>query len=268
MSFWKTFLLCFLLTVPSTLLAREKTDVLVMRNGDHLTCEIKRLDSDVLYVKLEYVLGTISVDWSKVDHIESKHLFLVKTDDGSVYSGTIFTAPASVTRPVTIEVLEPSQKVELEKTQITQMEQTAEGFFQRFNGQIGLGSNYNRGNQSAQYNLNASAKYPRERWSASASVASNLSSSNGSSVSTRNDIDLSALRLLRWNNWYYTGLTQFLQSSQQGIALESTFGGGLGRFLKNSSRLSLSLTGGFAWQQISSTSSICFRPQLNTSLQL
>jgi hypothetical protein len=259
-SSWRTFLLCSVLAMPSSLLAREKTDVLIMRNGDHLTCEIKRLDSDVLYVKLEYVLGTISLDWTKVDHVESKQLFLVTTENGSVYSGALFMGPASVTRPVTIEVLEPSQKVELKKTQVTRMDQTAEGFFQRFNGQIGLGSSYSRGNQSGQYNLNSSVNYPRERWSASASVVSNLSSSDGSSVSTRNDIELSALHRLPWNNWYYSGLTEFLQSSQQGIALQSTFGGGVGRFLKNTSRISLSLTGGFAWQQISYKQSLSPSP--------
>jgi hypothetical protein len=32
--------------------------------------------------------------------------------------------------------------------------------------------------------------------------------------------------------------------------LQSTFGGGLGRYLKNSGRASISLAGGFAWQRI------------------
>jgi hypothetical protein len=238
-----------ILCVPT--MAREKTDVLVMRNGDRLTGEIKRLDSDVLYVRIDYVLGTISVNWSKVDHVESKQLFLVKTQDGSVYTGKLSTVSSPSTRPVKIEVLEsPSKKVELDQSQITQMEQTAENFLERLNGQIGLGFTYNRGNQATQYNLNANVTYPRERWSASAAYSSNLTSSKGSSVSTRNDTQLSALRLLRWNNWYYTGLADFFQSTQQGITLQSTFGGGIGRYLTNTNRASLSVMGGFGWQQI------------------
>ena len=247
----KLLFLCFLLLLSSLLVAREKTDVLVMRNGDRLTCEIKSLDSAVLYVRLDYILGVISVDWSKVDHIESKQLFLIKTQDGSVYSGTLSTPAFSSARPVTLEVLQPSsKKVELNKSEITQMEETEESFLQRFNGQIGIGSTYNKANQVGQYNLNADVHYPREQWSADASYSSNLSSSKGSSVSTRNDVELSALRLLRWNNWYYTGLTEFLQSSQQGITLQSTFGGGIGRYLKNTGRTTISVTGGFGWQRI------------------
>lgn len=247
----KAALLCSLLALSSPLLARDKTDVLVMHNGDRLTCEIKRLDSDVLYIKLDYALGTVSISWSKVDHIESKQLFLVRTHDGSVYSGTLSTVSTGGARPVKIEIVQsPAKSTELDKSEVNQVEQTAETFLQRFNGQIGAGSTYNRGNQSVQYNLNANATYLRERWSAGASFSSNLSSSNGAPVSTRNNLELTALRLLRWNNWYYAGLAEFLQSTQQGISLQSTFGGGVGRYLKRTNNASLTVTGGFGWQQI------------------
>lgn len=247
----RILLMTLVLMLATPLFARDKTDIIVMRNRDRLTCEIKKLDSNVLYISLDYVLGTISVDWSKVDHIESKQLFLVKTQDGSVYSGTLSTSEVPEARPVKIEVLElSSKKTDLDKSQITHMEEIGQSFLQRFNGQIGMGAIYNRGNQSAQYNLNADVNYPRERWAASAMFSSNLSSSSGASTSTRNELDLSAERLLRWNNWYYSGLTDFLQSTQQGITLASTFGGGVGRYLINSEHASVSVTGGFGWQRI------------------
>ena len=79
----------FAISIP--LFAREKTDILVMNNGDRLTGEIKGLNSGTLFVNLDYISGTSSVDWAKVDHLESKQLFLVKTEDGSVYTGTLRT---------------------------------------------------------------------------------------------------------------------------------------------------------------------------------
>jgi hypothetical protein len=82
------------LLATTPLFARDKSDVLVMNNGDHLTCEIKGLDASVLYVSFDYIKGTTSVDWSKVRHVESKQLFLVKTQDGSVYTGMLSTADA------------------------------------------------------------------------------------------------------------------------------------------------------------------------------
>src|ERR1700739_3192982 len=77
------------LLVTTPLFARDKTDVLVMNNGDRVTCEIKGLGAGVLYVSIDYVDGTASVDWSKVRHVESTQLFIVKTTDGSVYTGTL-----------------------------------------------------------------------------------------------------------------------------------------------------------------------------------
>jgi hypothetical protein len=59
--------------------AREKTDVIGMKNGDHRTGEIKGLDQDTLYVSLDYVISTMSVEWSKVARLESKQLFIVKS---------------------------------------------------------------------------------------------------------------------------------------------------------------------------------------------
>jgi len=144
----------------------------------------------------------------------------------------------------------PGEKVTLEREQVVFVNETSSNFWQRLNGRIGTGFTYSKGNDSAQYNLNSDVNYPRERWSAEASYSSNLTSNSGTSTSTRNEVAFSALHLLRWNNWYYTGVTDFLQSSVQGIQLQSTFGGGIGRIIKNTGSTSLTLYGGFAWQRI------------------
>ena len=93
------------------LFARNKTDIIVMKNGDRLTGEIKGLDAGVLYVSFDYMLGNISIQWSKVDHLESTQLFLVKAEDGSVYSGTLKTIEKANGRPVQLEILEPACKL-------------------------------------------------------------------------------------------------------------------------------------------------------------
>jgi hypothetical protein len=243
------------LSVP--LLAREKVDVLVMRNGDRMTCEVKGLESGVLYVSFDYIDGTTSVDWAKVARLESTQLFVVKTEDGSVYTGTLGTSETATGRPVTIKVFEGSENpVEIDRSQIVTMVGTSDRFLERFNGALGLGVIYSKGNQSTQYSLNSDAAYVRERWSAQASFYSNLSSSAGTSASTRNAINGSARRLLPQKNWFYSGVGDALQSSEQGIALQTTVGGGIGRYLKNTNRLSLALVGGAAWQNTSYQRSI------------
>jgi hypothetical protein len=81
---FRLLLLCAAISSPFPLFARDKSDVIIMKNGDHVTCEIKGLRSNTLYISVDYILSTLSVDWSKVDHVQSKQLFLVRTQDGTV----------------------------------------------------------------------------------------------------------------------------------------------------------------------------------------
>ena len=245
----RALILSCVLLLATPLFARDSTDVIVMKNGDHLTGEIKGLNAGVLYVSMEYILGTSSLQWSKVARLESKQLFLVKTEDGSVYTGSLNTLNAPGGRPVTIEVAEISrQEIAIESSRIVQMDMTSTKFFERFNGSINTGIIYTKGNQSTEYSLGSEVSYPRERWLAEASFSSNLSASTGATTSTRNQLGLEALHLLPWNNWFYGGLGNFLQSSVQGIDRQTTAGGGIGRYLKNTNHARISVLAGFAGQ--------------------
>jgi hypothetical protein len=247
----RTVVLSFTLLLAATpMFARTKTDVLVMKNGDRLTCEIKGLDDGVLYASFDYILGTSSVQWSKVAYIESKQLFIVKTTEGFVYTGTLGTAEVEDKRPVEIKVIEsPQQETVLASEDVVKMGQTSDRFWQRFSGDLNSGIIYSKGNQTTQYNLSADVAYLRPRWSGNANYSSTLSTSSGSeSAATRNQLNLAGLRLLRWNNWFYTGIASFLQSSEQDIDLQSNIGAGIGRYLKNTNRSTIALIGGVAWQ--------------------
>jgi Protein of unknown function, DUF481 len=250
---WKAMLFCTAaaLLAISSLQAREKSDIVVMNNGDKITCEIKSLSSDTLYINVDYMLGTISVDWTKVAHIESKQLFLVKTQDGTIYTGKLSTPESPSGRPLQIEVLEPpGEKVTLDQRQVVNVDETSTSKWQRLNGQVGLGFTYTKGNQASQYNLNSNLNYVEERWSTGANYTSTLASSAGSSVSTRNELSLTAQHLMPWNNWFYAGLGDILQSSVLGVQQQYTLGAGVGRDIKNTGSTFFSVYGGFAWQQI------------------
>ena len=241
--------LVIMLLIAAPLFARDKTDVLVMKNGDRLTCEIKGLDQGVLYVSFDYILGTASVQWSKVAYLESKQPFIVKTADGSAYTGTLSTVETEDKRPVKIEVTESSDKQTiLPRAEIVQMGQTSNKFWQRFSGDLNSGIIFSKGNENTQYSLGADVLYLRERWAANASYDSTLSTSSGASASTRNQLTLSGRRLMRWDHYFYTGIASFLQSSEQDIHLQTNLSGGVGRYFKNTNHATIALIGGVAWQ--------------------
>jgi hypothetical protein len=137
----RTLILSSALLVAVPLFARENTDVLVMKNGDRMTCQVKGLDTGVLYVSFDYIDGTTSVQWSKVARLESKQLFIVKTQDGSVYTGRLNIPETPAGQPVKIQVMEtPDNEVVINRSQIVKMGETSEKFWQRFNGEVNWGS--------------------------------------------------------------------------------------------------------------------------------
>jgi hypothetical protein len=236
----------FLIGLP--LLARPGIDVIVMQNGDRITGEIKGLKGDILTMYLDYVDGNISVNWLKVARVESPQLFLIQTQDGYTHTGTLSTLVPSPGEPVTIQIAEGAEKTTTQKSEVVKLTETSLSFWQRLSGSINLGATYAKGNNTTQYNLGATVEQTRERWGASASYSSNLSASSGADTAMRNQVNLSAYRLLRRTNYYVSGFGGLLQSSVQGIHLQSSAGAGIGRFLKNTNRTRFTVLGGMVWQ--------------------
>jgi hypothetical protein len=239
------------LCVAGPLAAGEKTDVLYMKNGDRMTCEIKSLSAGSLYVSLEYVDGTISVDWKKVLRLESKRLFIVRTEDGLVYTGSLAIVDTVIdSKPqVLVSLTDLSgNRVEIDKTDIVTIGKTSGSFWKRFVVDISSGIIYAKGNQTTQYNIASTIQYPKERWGVTATFNSNLSSSSGTTASTRNQFGLTAFHLLRWKNYFAGAAAALLQSTEQGISLQSGVSGGIGYYLKNTEHVRLSVLGGVAYQ--------------------
>ncbi|NWF82379.1 MAG: DUF481 domain-containing protein [Bryobacteraceae bacterium] len=234
----------------ASLRARPQSDVLIMRNGDRLTCEIKRLERGVLYASFDYVDGTVSINWAKVARVESRQLFIVQAEDGSVYEGALRTEEAPGKAPVRIEVLHPAQPARVfEQGRVVELHQTAESFWKRVSGNFDSGLIYTKGNDTTQYNLGVGLRLRRERWNGEVGFNSTLSKTAGVSASTRNESWVQAERLVGRKRWFYAGAARFLESAQQGINLQTTLGGGAGRYVKDSNSARFSVLAGLAYQK-------------------
>jgi hypothetical protein len=228
--------------------ARPSIDTVVMKNGDHFTCEIKKLSYGVLYVGFDYVDGTVSIDWSKVESLESKQLFRVETNNGVRYSGSLKMATSAEDQPRSIEILDEVTGSDfLERSKVVLADQFGKTIWSRFHGTLSTGLMYAKANSNTQYTLASDLRYEKERSSITLSYSSAYSNAEGSTLTTRNQLDISGGRMARRENWYYSGQSSFLQSSAQSIAFQGIYGAGIGRFLKNSSSSRILLTGGLGY---------------------
>src|SRR5277367_6327859 len=85
--FWPTsklpafFLFMVVLSLCPAAQAKRK-DLVIMKNGDHLTGEVKKLENGVLYVDLDYVSGSIGLDWLQVEKVNTTGSFQVALKNG------------------------------------------------------------------------------------------------------------------------------------------------------------------------------------------
>lgn len=72
--------------------AADKIDVLQLRIGDRLTCEIKKLERGVLSVSTD-PLGTVSVHWGEVADVASPRQFEIQVTSGEHFYGSLVASP-------------------------------------------------------------------------------------------------------------------------------------------------------------------------------
>src|SRR5438477_2743404 len=82
-------LLVLFLSYAYPLLAKRKDDVVVMKNGDKFTGEIKSLQYGELIFKSDYMKDSVHLDWKRVETLQSQDKYIVSLGDGHRVMGTI-----------------------------------------------------------------------------------------------------------------------------------------------------------------------------------
>jgi Holliday junction resolvase len=88
--------------VASPAAAREKNDVVVLQNGDHLTGEIKGMSRGKLDLSTDDA-GRISIEWVKVARATSAHSYEIDLASGERHFGLLLPPPAGETGVVLID---------------------------------------------------------------------------------------------------------------------------------------------------------------------
>ena len=216
------------LFISSACLARAKKDIIQFTNGDRITCEIIKLEKGYLYVKLDYVDGTVAMDWSKITKVESAQEFVVADKAGRRYTGSLETTnQGNEPKELQVQVTGPSSGEVVPGKEVVEIDRTDRTFWQNLHGGLSTGLNFSKEQSRTQYNFQANALFQRAKWSTSGNYQSTFSG-GGDISDLRNDLSLNITRQLRSPRNFYLGLAEFLQSDQQQLRLRTTLGGALG----------------------------------------
>jgi hypothetical protein len=238
----RCFLLATLLTTPLHASSRSKTDVVFMKNGDRITCEIRSLVQGQLTVKQDYANSTVVFDWNKVDNIQTNQPFVVVNNKGDAFSGRL-----SETADEHIVKVAGATQASIPHDDVVSIQQTGETFARRLRGDVDLGLSFAQSNAQKNLTLEQDLTYQATTYLAEVSSSSQFTSQKEVSDTNETTVKSEFFKQLRRSNWYGGAIANFLSSSEQQIDLRTTLGGALAIRPIYTNKTNLSLIAGLAF---------------------
>ncbi len=235
-------LACLLMVLACAVVvsAKHTDDVVVMKNGDRMTGEIKRMQRGQLTFKASYMASDVVLDWSEVARLESKDPYLISMTDGHQIAEHFKLVEATDVENFQIG---PSGLLKISQKNVLRILPIESKFFKQLEGSIGLGLSYSSGNDQYQTELIASATYRHGRHALTASIDSSFSGQTQGTSTARNQFGFNYRKQLS-QRWFAGGLFDFLRSDQQSLDRRVTGGGLVGRNMVQTERTRLSVFGG------------------------
>ena len=227
----------------TTVWARDKIDVVFLKNGDRVTSEIKKLERGKLTVKTDS-MGTIEIEWDDIDRVISNYTFEVEVSDGQKFLGSIQPAVGGNQLQISAEA-GPATLDHMSVVRVTPIEQS---FWERIDGSIDIGFSFARANRKTEWDMGFESNYRVTQSLTSLSVDSAFTEQAGTENTNRHTATLQFRRFLG-HRWFGLGLGQARRNDELSLDLRTTVGGGLGRNLVQTNRTLFSLIGGFTFNR-------------------
>ena len=217
------------LALSAPVWAAPKTDIVVFRNGDRLTGEVKSLERGMLSFKTD-ATGTISIEWDKVASVQTDQYLQVDLSDGRRHFGRASQAQPEGRLKLRVGSGSNVREVPLvEVVGIAPIDQG--GFVARLDGYVTAGYDYTKssGVQQITYTGGLSSRDEKRQWAIDSSFT--FISQSGQDDSNRYNIGAYNRRFLA-DRWFVQGFGSFDGNDELGIDLRTTLGAAYGRFLR------------------------------------
>lgn len=179
----------------------QKTDTVLLRNGNIVTGEIKNMK----FAKLSYDVdgpGTISIKWEHIVKISSNKTFQVTMQNGDVLITRldfVFFDQPNITLDSIIEIVRIEDR-----------------FMQRLDGSINLGFNYAKSNRDLQFNFNSSITYRKPKAEINFRISSVITDNATDTMTKKQDATFDFYRKLE-NSFYLNVLLGWQQNTELGL---------------------------------------------------
>jgi len=234
-----TCALVLLLLLADSAAGATKTDVVELRNGDRITCEIRKLERGKLTVKTDG-LGTISIEWDDVERVSSKASYDVELESGLRLFGALERSDADA---VVVGAAPGGVRTLLHE--IVRIAPVGGTLWRRLDGSVNAGFSFAQANVQTDWSFDADVSYRSRRWLSQLQADSALTIREDADRQSRNSLTLKSQRFLG-RRWSALGFGQFQQNEELSLDLRALVGAGVERRMVQSNRTVLAAIGGAA----------------------
>ncbi len=223
-------LLAVLMLFSAQLAAAPKTDIVVLKNGDRITGEVKVLEYNQLKLSTEH-MGTIYIEWDKIASVTSNQFLLLERTDGVRYYGQLLEGGPEATLRIRRDAAQPDA-VEAVQMGLVVHAQPIEGgsVLDRLDGYVSAGLDIAKANDrsSVDFAAGLSSRTRIREWAIDGSA--NLTDDSSGATSERYQLRLDYRQFLQDRN-FYMGFGGLERNTELDLNLRTMGGGGLGRHL-------------------------------------
>jgi hypothetical protein len=223
----------------------QKTDVLVLSNGDHVTGEIKELTRGKVRFKTD-PMGTVYIKWQDIVSITSDKIMEVELESGQKFFGSV--QPSS--EPGQDEIVTGKTLIGVRHLSVVRVTPIKDNFWSRMDGSIDLGLSFLQQNSQLDYNLGAEVKYRAENSRSSIKISSIVRLQNDTETTNRQSITLAHVQSFA-PKWFWAGVGAFDANAELSLDGRTSAGGGAGRWFVQTNKINLLTWGGvlYAYEQ-------------------
>jgi hypothetical protein len=237
------FFLLFLCISNQALAA--KTDIIILKNGDHVTGEIKGLTAGQLELSTEY-MDTVYIDWVNIRDIISNQGHQIEMSDGRRLLGTL-------DKPVTndpdqsdlITIKTDGGSLQESSSELVRMYPVGGEFWNRMDLAFNLGFNFDKSSSVGKYNFGIDAAYRSPKFVTFGKLISEITTQNVTDNTSRNVLSIDHMSY-RPNKRFLNYFGSMEQNDQLAVKLRTLIGAGYGFVPISTGRNWLSLGLGLA----------------------
>jgi hypothetical protein len=229
MRFAAAALACGFLAAPAL---AERTDVVVLDNGDRITGEVLELNAGQLKFKTDHV-GTLYIDWTHIVSLTTAQRLNIELLDGKRLYGA---APERAADTGAIRLLreqpgEAPAPIEVPIADVADLRRITAGdvWYRRLDGDVSLGYSHTSANgvQTADLSANVGARNSRREWKVSLDMEA---THQDTAPSTQRDSLVLSFDAFLADRYYRESVLQFERNEELGLDLRSLIAQTFGRY--------------------------------------